>query len=253
MKTLFRYATGLFLAGALTMGMAPFANAQRGFHGGGGGARVGGGIGFGGFHGAVGFRAGSNLAVTARPGYYGGYYGGTYFYGYPTIGFHLGFLPFGYYPFYFGSDLYYYYGGAFYRPYDNGGYEIATPPLGAAVPNLPKGAQSIVIDGVQYYEFNGVYFQPTTDDKGKTVYVVAGRDGVLNTAGENGVTNPPPAPQVGDIVNQLPQGSHKVKLNNKTYFVDTEGIYYEEFTDKNNFKAFRIVSIPADDDNEKQQ
>lgn len=252
MKTLYKYAAGLFVAGSLIMGTATIANAQRGFHGG-GGVHLGGGIGFGGSHGAVAFRGGSNFAVRARPGYYGGYYGGRYFYGYPAIGFRIGLLPFGYYPFYFGSDLYYYYGGAFYRPYDNGGYEIATPPLGAAVPNLPKGAQSIAIDGVQYYEFNGVYFQPTTDDKGKTVYVVAGRDGVLNTGGENNVSNPPPAPQVGDIVNQLPQDSRKVKLNGKIYFVAPDGIYYEEFTDSHNFKAFRIVSIPSDDDNEKQQ
>jgi len=76
MKTLFKYAAGFLLAGSLMIGMTPVANAQRGFHGG-GGVHVGGGVGFGGFHGAVGFRSGSNLAVTARPGYYGGYYGGT--------------------------------------------------------------------------------------------------------------------------------------------------------------------------------
>jgi len=252
MKTLYKYASGLALAGLLMVGMAPAARAQRGFHGGGG--HISGGISFGRGGVGIGFsRGGSSLAIAGRPGYFGGYYGGRYFYGYPSIGFRLGYLPFGYYPFYFGADLYYYYGGVFYRPYDDGGYEIAVPPVGAAVPGMPKGAQSIVIDGQQYYEFNGVYYQPTTDDKGKTVYVIAGKDGVLNTNGD-AAQNPPPAPQVGDIVNQLPDGSRKITLNGKKYYVAPDGIYYEEFRDANNYKAFRIVSIPSDDDNnEKQQ
>ena len=249
MKSLYQFASCLALAGLLAGGMAENANAQRGFHGGG---HFSGGISFGRGGIGIGFGRGSALAVTARPGYYGGFYGGRYFFGYPTVGFRLGYLPFGFFPFYFGTDLYYYSGGVFYRPYDNGGYEIASPPLGAAVPELPKGSQSIVIDGQQYFEFNGVYFQPSTDDKGKTVYVVAGKDGVLNTNGEQTDT-PPPAPKVGDIVNQLPEGSHKVKLNGQTYYVGPDGIYYQDYTDANNFKGFRIVSVPSDDDNEKQQ
>jgi hypothetical protein len=249
MKMLYKYASGLALAGLLSLGLAPDAHAQRGFHGGGGGFHIGGGagFGFGGFHGAVGFgRGGAGLA------HRGGFYGGRYFYGYPSIGFRIGFLPYGYFPFYFGPDLYYYYGGVFYRPYDDGGYEIVTPPVGAAVPSLPKGAQSIVIDGNQYYELNGVYYQATTDDKGKTVYVVAGKDGVLNTNGES-ADNPPPTPQVGDIVNQLPDGCRKITLNGKKYFVAPDGIYYESFTDSHNFKAYRIVSIPSDNDQDSKE
>ncbi len=235
MKRLYKYASGLVLTGLLTLALSSTADAQRGFHGG--------GFHGGGFHGAVGF-GGHGIGYAARPGIYGG----RLFYGYPTIGFRLGYLPFGFFPFYFGADLYYYYGGVFYRPYDDGGYEIATPPLGASVPALPRGSQSIVIDSQQYYEYNGVYFQQTTDDQGKTIYVVAGKDGVLNTNGQN-ADNAPPAPQVGDIINQLPEGSRKVTLNSKKYYVAPDGIYYEEFTDAHNFKAYRIVSIPSDDDN----
>jgi hypothetical protein len=237
MKSFYKYASGLALAGLLSLTLAPAANAQRGFHGG-GGIRIGGRSGFGiggGF-----FRGGLNLGIRS-----GVYVGNTIFYGYPTIGFRFGLLPFGYYPFYWGADLYYYYGGAFYRPDDDGGYEVTTPPVGAAVPDLPRGARSIVIDGQQYYEFNGVYFQPTVNDQGKTVYVVAGRDGVLNT---NGDANNPPAPQVGDVVNQLPDGCRKVKLNGKTYYVAPDGIYYEDFTGSDKQKAYRIVSIPSNDD-----
>src|SRR3569833_1889511 len=153
MKSIFKYASGLALAGMLSLTLAPAANAQRGFHGG-GGIRISGrsGAGFGLAGGLI--RAGLNFGVRS-----GINIGHTVFYGYPTIGFRFGLLPFGYYTFYWGADLYYYSGGAFYRPMDDGGYEVTTPPVGAAVPELPKGARSIVIDGQQYYEFNGVYYQ----------------------------------------------------------------------------------------------
>ena len=229
MKRLYKYASGLMLAGFLSIVFGFTANAQRGFHS--GGVRISGGFGHGiGFHSGIGFR--------------GGY--GYGFYGYPSLGYRIGFLPYGFFPFYFGADLYYYYGGVFYRPYDGGGYEVTVPPVGAVVPGLPKGASSIVIDGQQYYEFNGVYYQANVDDKGKTNYVIAGKDGVLNTNGEASDNSNPPAPQVGDILNQLPDGCRKVNLNGKKYYVSPDGIYYEDFTDQHNFKGYRIVSIPAD-------
>jgi hypothetical protein len=233
MKRLIKYASGFVLAGLLSITLISTANAQRGFHSGGVHVSVGGGFGHG-----IGFRGGLGL----------GFRGGVY--GYPGLGFRIGFLPYGFYPFYFGSDLYYYYGGVFYRPYDGGGYEVAVPPVGAEVPALPRGSSSIVIDGQQYYEFNGVYYQGVVNDKGKTIYVIAGKDGVLNTNGNNEGVDNSPAPQVGDIVNQLPVDCRKVKLNGKKYFVSPDGIYYEEFTDNHNFKAYRIASIPTDDEHQ---
>ena len=214
------------LAGLISVTLTTTANAQRGFHGG-GHFSYGGGYGRG-----IGFRGGIGI----------GFHSG--FYGYPGLGYRIGFLPFGYYPFYFGADLYYYYGGIFYRPYDGGGYEVAVPPVGAVVPGLPKGSSSILIDGQQYYEFEGVYYQQTVDDKGKTVYVIAGKDGVLNTG--NNVDNDAQGPQVGDVVNILPNDCRKIKLNGKRYYVSPDGIYYEEFTDQQGTKAYRIASIPVD-------
>lgn len=234
MKRLFKNAPVFALTGLLSLALTSAANAQRGFHR--GGVQVG--VGFGG---GIGFRSGIGLGF--RTGVYNGGY-----YGYPGVGFRIGYLPYGYYPFYWGSDLYYYYGGVFYRPYDGGGYEVTVPPVGAEVPGLPKGASSIVINGQQFYEFNGVYYQAVVNDKGKTVYVIAGKDGVLNTdGGDNNVDNPP-APQVGDVVNQLPDNCRKVKLNGKKYFVSPDGIYYEEFIDANNMRAYRIASLPMDDE-----
>jgi hypothetical protein len=232
MKRLYKYASGLALTGLLSVALISTADAQRGFHMGGG--HLSGG--FGG-RGGVAFRGGFGLR-----GFFGGYYG------YPAFGFRIGLLPFGYYPFYWGSDLYYYYGGVFYRPNDGGGYEVTAPPVGAAVPALPRGSQSIVIDGQQYYEFNGVYYTESVDDKGKKIYVVAGKDGVLNTNGADANATPP-APQVGDVVNQLPDGCRKVNLNGKHYFVSPDDIYYEEFTDSHNYKGYRIASIPSNDQN----
>lgn len=277
MKKMIKYASALILAGALIVALSPDASAQRGgFHGGGGGGFHGGG---GGFHGSsgvtarsgnFGVRAGRSFSMNNRPnayaygnrsafgyrtgvGYFGGYgyHGGAFYrpgfgyYGYPHLGFYINTLPFGYYPFYWDSCLYYYYGGIFYTPYDNGGYQVTEPPVGAGIPSLPDGASAIRIDGVQYYEADGVYYKETKDDKGKTIYVVAGRDGVLNT-GDN-VTDPnadAAYPKVGDIVNQLPDDCRKITLNGKKYFVSPDGIYYEKVTDPDGNIAYRIASLP---------
>jgi hypothetical protein len=234
MKRLFKYASVFGLAGFLSLALISTAKAQRGFHSGG----VGVGVSIGG---GTGFRGGVGLGF--RTGVYNSEY-----YNNPGVGLRIGYLPHGYYPFYYGPDLYYYYSGVFYRPYDGGGYEVTVPPVGAEVPALPKGASSIVIDGQQYYEFDGVYYQAIVNDKGKTVYVIAGKNGVLNTDGNDGTVDNPPAPEVGDVANQLPDDCRKVKLNGRKYFVSPDGIYYEEFTDNNNVRAYRIASIPMDDE-----
>lgn len=277
MKRVFKYASGLFLSGMLSVLMVTSVSAQRGAMHGGGGIRVGGGG--GGFGG--GFRGSSNIGVSrqavngrgidvasrgnisgvtayrGRTGAFGatvGYHGGAFYrtglgyYGYPHLGFYLSVLPYGYYPFYWGSSLYYYYGGVFYSPYDNGGYQVTEPPVGAGVPDLPENAQPIKIDGVQYYELDGVYYKETVDDQGKKVYVVAGKDGVLNTG--DAVTDPNAdvaAPQVGDMVNQLPDDCRKVNLNGKKYYVSPVGIYYEKVTGPDGYTSYRIASLPTEE------
>ena len=278
MKRIYKCASGLFLIGMLSVLMIPVANAQRGGSGHGGGGGGGGGVaGGGGFRGGgVGFHGSSGLGTGFRNGVRGatgtgfrnglayrngtgylagaGYRGGAFYrpgfgyYGYPHTGFYLGFLPFGYYPFYWGDDLFYYNDGIFYSPYDNGGYQVTEPPIGAAVPTLPHNAQPIMIDGVQYYESDGVYYKESIDDKGKKTYIVAGKDGELNTA--DSVTDPnaaAAAPQVGDIANQLPDDCRKVILNGKKYFVSPNGIYYEKVTDPDGNIGYRIASLPEDD------
>ncbi|WP_461449649.1 DUF6515 family protein [Mucilaginibacter sp.] len=258
MKRLYKYVSGLALTGLLSVAVITTASAQHGgggFHGGGGG---GGGFHGGGVSSGSSFR-GSSYASSFRGGVGVGAHGVGYarggfyrpgfgYYGYPHLGFYLGVLPFGYYPFYWGDDLYYYYGGVFYTPYDGGGYQVTVPPVGAAIPSLPQGAKSIMIDGQQFYELNGVYYKSSVNDQQKTVYVVAGRDGVLNTNGDNSATGDEvAAPQVGDIVNELPDGCHKVTLNGKKYFVSPNDIYYQPYTDENGNNGFRIASVPDPD------
>ncbi|HWD90549.1 MAG TPA: DUF6515 family protein [Mucilaginibacter sp.] len=170
-------------------------------------------------------------------GYYGRYY-------YPWLGFSCGFLPYGYYPFWWGGAYYYYNDGLFYN-YNNDEYTVVEPPVGAEVDKLPAKAQSIVIDGQQYYEYNGVYYQAITKDDGKTAYVVAGKDGVLNTNGESGADAV--VPKVGDITYTLPEGCKKLKLNGQTLYVSDDGIYYQETTDANGKKAYKITAIESSD------
>ena len=90
----------------------------------------------------------------------GGFYWGGGFYNslyWPRLGFSVGFLPYGYYPFYWGG-LQFYYSDGYYYNNDNGQYTVVEPPVGAQLNNLPEGAKSIMINGQQYYELNGVYY-----------------------------------------------------------------------------------------------
>ncbi|HEY9533531.1 MAG TPA: DUF6515 family protein [Mucilaginibacter sp.] len=255
MKKIYKYAAALLFTGALSLMTVFNADAQRGAAhasggsrgggsfsrgGGGGGGSVRGGVGF-----STGYRGRVNLGLGL--GYRTGF-GYSGFYGYPNLGFYFNALPFGYYPFYMGSSLFYYYDGIFYRPYDEG-YVVTAPPVGAAVPSMPRGAKAIMIDNQQFFEYNGVYYKIIINDKGDKVYVVAGKDGVLNTdnnndsgVGDNGTVNQ--VPHVGDIIDQLPENTRRVTLNGKKYYVTADEIYLEETKDANGVNVYRIASIP---------
>ncbi|GAA4092086.1 DUF6515 family protein [Mucilaginibacter panaciglaebae] len=254
MKKIYKYASALLFTGALSLMIVFNADAQRGAaHAGGGGggatfSRGGAGSG-GGFRGGASFNTGYRsrvnlgLGLDYRTGF--GYRG---FYGYPSLGFYFNALPFGYYPFYMGSSLFYYYDGIFYRTYDDG-YVVTAPPVGAAVPSLPKGAKAIMIDNQQFFEYGGVYYKIVINDKGDKVYVVAGKDGVLNTdksdgrnGDDNGTVNQ--VPHVGDIIDQLPENARRVTLNGKKYYVTAEDIYLEETKDASGVTVYRVASVP---------
>jgi len=186
---------------------------------------------------------GTHNYIYHNRGYYNSYY-------LPSLGFACTVLPYGYYPFYYGDEQYYFSNGLYYQ-YDNNQYTVVEPPVGAQVTTLPDKAQSIVINGQQYYELNGVYYQPYTKDDGTVVYQVAGKDGELNT---NTVDDSQQqGPQMGDIVLQLPQDCRKITVNGQKLYVSPDGIYYQEIVDANGNKSYKIVGLPTDEPDQQQQ
>lgn len=190
-----------------------------------------------------------------RYGGRGGYFGNHYYYrnrGYynsyylPRLGFSIGFLPYGYYPFYFGDYQYYYSDGLYYTQ-QNDQYTVVEPPVGAEIKSLPSDAQSITINGEQYYESNGVYYQSITKDDGTQAYVIAGKDGELNTDQGGGNGNYDQGPQMGDVVTQLPEDCRKIKINGEKLYVSPDGFYYQETTDNDGNVSYKIVGTPSDE------
>ena len=114
------------------------------------------------------------------------------------------------------------------------------------IKDLPKDAKSIVINGQQYYEVNGVYYLPVKMQDGTVQYEIAGKDGELNTDADGANTV---IPKIGDTVTKLPADCRKVKMNGETLYVSEDGIYYQETTDANNNKVYKIVGIETDKDN----
>ena len=188
----------------------------------------------------------SNASYWGAHGYYHFNHGNynTFYLGH--LGYTCRVLPYGYYPFFWGDYQYFFCDGLFYT-YGDDEYTVVEPPVGAEVTSLPDNAQSIVINGQQYYECNGVYYLVVTKDDGSTVYEVAGKDGVLNTTDSTVQDAQPQAPQLGDIVTQLPPNCRKLKINGDKLYVSPDGIYYKEQVDANGNKTYKIVGLPADD------
>ncbi|QNK64969.1 hypothetical protein H7F33_11975 [Pedobacter sp. PAMC26386] len=212
-------------------GFTTSAFAQRG-RGGGGGGRSFHGPSVGSFGGRGSVHTGVRAGYHYRPvgwGYRRPYYSYRSFYR-PYLGFGISVLPFGYYPFFYGADQFYYSGGLFYRQYDDQ-YKVVVPPIGAEVPNLPSDAESVVINGQTYYEYKGVYYSEQKDADGKTTYIVAGKDGVLNTDNNGNDNNADNGPQIGDVVSQLPEGYKEVMVKGSKYYVSDYGVYYEQIFD----------------------
>jgi hypothetical protein len=218
MKTMSKFLTGLCIAGSLVLGLTASADAQRGGH----------------------VTAFNRTAFHPAPGparlHFNGYY---HPYVYPRIGVVIHTLPVGYYSFFWNAYPYYYFDGLFYEPYADGSYKIAAPPIGAEVPSLPVNAEIITIDGNPYYEYKGIYYESVIHADGKIAYKVVGKDGVLNTTGQAD----PALPLVGDMTDQLPNGSHRVTLSGKTYWVTPDEVYLEEVK-KDKTTSYRVVWVP---------
>ncbi len=166
------------------------------------------------------------------------------------LGFNCAVLPYGYYPFFWGDSQYYYDDGLFYT-YDNDEYTVVEPPVGAEVTSICDNAESIMINGEQYYECDGVYYQQVTKDDGSVVFVVAGKDGVLDTD-QQVQDDQPQGPQLGDIVTELPSDCRKIKVNGEVLYVSPDGVYYQLIIDANGNKTYKIVGLPSDEADDNQ-
>lgn len=208
-----------------------------------------GGRGFGGrsFHGPSrsSFSRGPSMHIGIRAGYHYRPVGWGYrrpYYAYrsfyrPYLGFRINVLPFGYYPFYYGADQFYYSEGLFYRKY-NDEYKVVVPPVGASVSSLPADAQQVVINGQTYYEYKGVYYSESQNADGKTVYIIEGKDGVLNTDSGNAADN---GPEIGDVVSQLPEGYKEVMVKGNKYYVSDYGVYYEQIFGDDGKVSYKVI------------
>ena len=121
--------------------------------------------------------------------------------------------------------------------------------MGATLSSLPRGAQKVIVNGEEFYELNGTYYKKTTNDKGKTVYVVTGKNGEINNSTDpNGVTPDQQtfAPQQGDITDQLPENYKTITLNGSTYYVGPDDSYYQEIQ-QDGTTRFQVVGKPEED------
>lgn len=158
----------------------------------------------------------------------------------PPLGLRVNVLPYGYKPMYVGPSMYYFYNGTYYRRYDDRSYEVVDPPMGATLSSLPKGAKKVTVNGEEFYELNGTYYKKTTNEKGKTVYVVTGKNGEINNSvgpDENFT------PQQTDIIDQLPEDYRSVTLNGDTYYVGPDDTYYQPI-DQDGTTRFQVVEKP---------
>jgi len=218
MKTMSKFLTGLSIAGSLVLGLTAPADAQQG-------GRV---------------TASNRTVFHMRPDALKVHATGFYHpYVYPQVGIVVPTLPAGYYSFVWNTYPFYYCDGLFYQSYADGNYKIAAPPVGAEVPSLPIDAEILTIDGNPYYEYKGIYYESVMHEDGKTAYKVIGKDGILNTNSQVD----PALPLVGDMTDQLPDGSHRITLSGKTYWVTPEEVYLEEVK-KDETTSYRVVWVP---------
>ncbi len=173
-------------------------------------------------------------------GYFYGYYGGYYQPLFPPFGLRIAILPFGYTRIFIGPDPYYYYNGIYYRQYDNS-YEVVDAPMGATVYSLPAGAKKVILNGETLYELNGTYYKADRDSKGNEVFTVVGKNGEVNNSGgepENPLQGS--SLQIGDVISQLPSGSHIVTINGEKMYVTPDETYLKEET-QNGAVEYRVV------------
>lgn len=81
-----------------------------------------------------------------------------YYHDHPNYGYHMRYLPAGYFTIWVGGARYYYYDGLYYTYVGYGDYVLVNPPIGAYVSAIPPDFQPVRINGRIYYTDGGVYY-----------------------------------------------------------------------------------------------
>ena len=165
-------------------------------------------------------------------GFYYGYYNGYYQPLFPPFGLQINVLPAGYVRLFLGGIPFYYYNGIYYRQY-NDSYQVVDAPMGAIVSSLPDGARSVIVNGEQLYELNGTYYKTDVDKNGNNIFIVVGKNGVINNSPADGpgLLASPQTLQIGDVISQLPTDSKIVTINGEQLYETPDNVYLRQ---KNN-------------------
>ncbi len=125
----------------------------------------------------------------------------------PHYGYHIHYLPPGYFTVWAGGVRYFYYDGLYYAYAGNGDYVIVNPPIGAYVGAIPSDFQPVSINGRIYYTDGGVYYVLTQYRGYKVVPQPLIPDQVIVSPPQQVVVAAPPAPVSA-------QGSFPVNIPN---------------------------------------
>ncbi len=193
----------------------------------------------------------------------------------PPVGHKADALPEGGEKITFEGETYTYADWGFWQP-SGDGYVVVDPPVGAEVSTLPDDAVAHDDEGEEtLYQFDQSYFSKSTNDAGKTVYVVepqppaeevdsipAGSpsfeaDGepyyyvnfnLYVAYDENGATGYVNGePEVGAQVDALPEGTTEIEYDGVTYH-QFDMVFFEQVEDENGNPFYEVVDAPGDDE-----
>jgi len=154
-------------------------------------------------------------------GYFYRPFGATFRIVVPPVGIYIDVLPRGYRTVHYPGGLCYYYNGTYYQNYNNR-YQVIDAPVGARVPGLLENAKTVVVNNQKLYEMNGTYYKEEISNNGDITYKVVGKSSEANIEKDVATL------QVGQTIDQLPEGSKTIVINGKKLYVTPKNEYFEE-------------------------
>jgi len=193
----------------------------------------------------------------------------------PPVGYEADALPEGGETVTVDGETYTYADWGFWQP-SSGGYAVVDPPVGAEVSTLPDSAVAHDDEGEEpLYQFDRSYYSKSTNDAGRTVYVVEPQppaeeiDSIpagsvsfeaddetyyyvdfnfyvaYDEDGETGYVNG--EPDIGAQVNTLPAGTTEIEYEDITYH-QFDTVFFEEVEDESGTAFYEVIDSPGDDE-----